>query len=135
MLVFLYCDDWDEESSATGSDGVNGEDSEYISTPTCTVQTKVKPCPVRRMVSSITLPNQVGFITLSQLERFVQSVNTIRGCKTPNCAGALVPVAVKSSGLGGALSIIFVCYGCASQWEVLDTYAKDQLSSGYTSSI
>ena len=74
-------------------------------------------------------------MTLPQLERFVQSINTIRGCKTPNCAGALVPVAVKSRGLGGALSITFTCNGCASQWALFDTCAKDQLSSGYTSDI
>ena len=74
-------------------------------------------------------------MTLPQLEKFVQSVNTIRGCKTPNCAGALVPVAVKSRGLGGALSITFTCNGCASQWALFDTCAKYQLRSGYVSDI
>ena len=74
-------------------------------------------------------------MTLPQLERFVQSIITIRGCRTPNCEGALVPVAVKSHGLGGALSITFTCNGCGSQWALFDTCAKDQLSSGYTSDI
>ena len=114
---------------------MSGEDSEYIPTPTRTVQTHIKQCPVRRMISPITVPNQVGFVTVPQLEKFVQSVNTIRGCKTPNCAGALVPVAVKCRGLGGALSVTFACNGCASQWALFDTCAKDQLSTGYTSDI
>ncbi len=74
-------------------------------------------------------------MTLPQLEKIVQSVNTIRGCKTPICAGALVPVAVKSRGLGGALSITFTCNGCASQWALFDTCAKYQLRSGYVSDI
>ena len=93
---------------------MRGEDSEYIPTPTRTVQTQGKQCPVRIMLSPSTLPNEVCFITFPQLENFVQSVNTIRGCKTPNCERALVPVAVKSRGLGGALSITFTCNGCAT---------------------
>ena len=47
-------------------------------------------------------PVPFGFMTLPQLERFVESTNAIQGCKIPSCKGALVPVAVKSNGLGGA---------------------------------
>ena len=36
----------------------------------------------------------------------------IRGCKTQGCDGNLVPVAVKSIGMGGGLSVWFGCDGC-----------------------
>ena len=50
------------------------------------------------------IPNRVGFVRLSQIGVFVDSIK-IRGCKTQGCDGNLVPVAVKSTGLGGALSV------------------------------
>ena len=43
---------------------------------------------------------------------FVDSINKIRGCKTQGCDGNLVPGAVKSTGLGGDLSVFFGCDGC-----------------------
>ena len=43
------------------------------------------------------------------------AVSKVRGCKTPGCEGSLVPVQVKSTGLGGALCISFVCDGCSKQ--------------------
>ena len=52
------------------------------------------------------IPNRVGFVKLSQIGVFVDSINKIRGCKTPGCDGNLVPVAVKS------LSVWFGCDGC-----------------------
>ena len=55
------------------------------------------------------IPNRVVFVKLSQIGVFVDSINKIRGCKTKGCDGNLVPVAVKSTGLGGGLS---VCIGC-----------------------
>ena len=58
------------------------------------------------------IPNRVGFVKLSQIGVFVDSINKIRGCKTPGCVGNLVPVAVKSTGMGGGLSVWFGCDGC-----------------------
>ena len=55
------------------------------------------------------IPNRVGFVRLSQIGVFV---NKIRGCKTQGCDGNLVPVAVKSTRLGGGLSVFFGCDGC-----------------------
>ena len=52
------------------------------------------------------IPNRVGFVRLSQIGVFV------RGCKTQGCDGNLVPVAVKSTRLGGGLSVFFGCDGC-----------------------
>ena len=60
------------------------------------------------------IPDRVGFVRLSQIGVFVDSINKIRGCKTKGCDGNLVPVAVKSTGLGGGLS---VCIGCFTRYE------------------
>ena len=49
------------------------------------------------------IPNRVVFVKLSQIGV------KIRGCKTEGCDGNLVPVAVKSTGMSGGLS---VCFGC-----------------------
>ena len=39
-------------------------------------------------------------------------INKIRGCKTQGCDRNFVPVAVKSTRLGGGLSVFFGCDGC-----------------------
>ena len=62
--------------------------------------------------NSVVIPNRVVFVKLSQIGVFVDSINNIRGCKTPGCDGNLVPVAVKSTGMGGGLSVWFGCDGC-----------------------
>ena len=62
--------------------------------------------------NSIVIPNQVGFVKLSQIGVFVDSINNIRGCKTQGCDGNVVPVAVISTGMGGGLSVCFGCNGC-----------------------
>ena len=66
--------------------------------PSCSKQ----PESVGPVCSSnpIVIPNQVGFVRLSQIGVFVDSINKIRGCKTQGCDGNLVPVAVKSTRLG-----------------------------------
>ena len=48
-----------------------------------------------------TLANKIVFMDLSQLDKFVKSIDKTRGCKTSNCKGNLVPVRIKSTGLGG----------------------------------
>ena len=54
------------------------------------------------------IPNRVGFVRLSQIGVFVDSINKIWGCKIQGCDGNLVPVTVKSTRLekqGGGLSV------------------------------
>ena len=55
------------------------------------------------------------------------TVNEIWGCKTPNCKGKLIPVEVKSLGLGGALDIKYVCDGCQLRGETFTTCAMFKL--------
>ena len=59
------------------------------------------------------IPNRVGFVRLS---------HKIRGCKTQRCDGNLVPVAVKSTRLGGGLSVFFGCDGCKVKLESFTKY-------------
>ena len=65
-----------------------------------------------------------------QLDQFVQQINAVRGCNTPGCNGILCPTSLKSKGLGGAVSVFYVCNGCAlksvhfessPKYEVFDT--------------
>ena len=74
----------------------------------------------RNIPVGLAMPKRVGFMELSQLEIFVDSINKIRGCKTSKC---LVPMCVKSVGLGGAIPIRFGC-GCRSKQAMFETVSK-----------
>ena len=63
----------------------------------------------------------------AELDKFVTVINEIRGCKTPNCKGKLIPVEVKSKGLGGALDIKYVCDGCQLRGANFITCAMSKL--------
>ena len=80
--------------------------------------------PIKGRVSSIVLPNAMCLIELSQLYKFIEQVNCCRGCKTPGCAGNLVPVHVNSVGNGGGLVIKYACNDCASSGCVLETFSQ-----------
>ena len=69
----------------------------------------------------IVIPYQVGFVRLSQIGVFV---NKIRGCKTQGCDGNLIPVAVKSTRLGGGLSVFFGCDGCKVKSAIFESFTK-----------
>ena len=71
------------------------------------------------------IPNRVGFVRLSQIGVFVDSINKIRGCKTQGCDGNLVPVAVKSTGLGGGLSVCFGCIESFTRYENEPAYNNE----------
>ena len=110
-------DEWlDSESNSSGNDPL------YIPTPECQVEERVR-------VSPVDLPRKVGFIDLLQLQRFIDAINASRGCRTPMCTGALVPVYVKSVGLGGALSISFSCDGCGLKHILFESSARYELEN------
>ena len=68
--------------------------------PSCSTQPEsVGPVCSAVWSNPIVIPNQVGFVRLSQIGVFVDS------SKTQGCDGNLVPVAVKSTRLGGGLSV------------------------------
>ena len=107
-----------EESSDEGLDSESiscGNDPLYVPPYECVVKTRVSP---------IDLPRKVSFVDLLQLQRFVDSINAVRGCRTPTCKGALVPVHVKSVGLGGSISISYSCAGCGLQNILFESSAR-----------
>ena len=59
------------------------------------------------------------------LEKFVRQINDIKACITPGCSGKLVPVSITNKGLGGALSVTYVCDGCEVQKAQFDTSYVD----------
>ena len=63
---------WDSESDVSVSD----TDSDYVPTP---------ERPVAIKVSRTDLPNEVTIMEVSQLEKFVESINKVRRCVTPHC--------------------------------------------------
>ena len=91
---------WDSESDVSVSD----TDSDDVPTP---------ERPVAIKVSRTDLPNEVTIMEVSQLEKFVESINKVRRFVTPHCVGELIPVKFNSSGLGGAISLSYACSVCA----------------------
>ena len=88
--------------------------------PSCSKQPEsVGPVCSAVWSNPIVIPNQVGFVRLSQIGVFVD------GCKTKGCDGNLVPVAVKSTRLGGGLSVFFGCDGCKVKWAPLPSMSMD----------
>ena len=121
-------DDSSEECGESGSEASDG--SLYIPTPERTSASRIMG-----NVSPIALPNEVGFIELPQLSRFLNTMNTIRRCTTPGCKGNVVPIAVKSRGLGGGISVSCVCDGCAVKGAVFETHSKHMNQLGNTNNI
>ena len=98
-------DSMEESSDECNSDvSVSDTDSVYVPTP---------ERPVAIKVSRTDLPNGVTIMEVSQLEKFVESINKVRRCVTPHCVGELIPVKFNSSGLGGAMSLSYACSVCA----------------------
>ena len=54
----------------------------------------------------------------------MDSINKIRGCKTSQCDRNLVPIFVRSVGLGGGINIRFGCNGCRSKQAGFKTSSK-----------
>ena len=97
----------DNETVSTDSNDVSlsGSDSSWV----------LSPEQLARHVSPVPCRDRVAFMERADIERLMTAVSKVRGCKTPGCEGSLVPVQVKSTGLGGALCISFVCDGCSKQ--------------------
>ena len=67
-------------------------------------------------LSHTDFPNEITIMEVSQLEKFVESINKVRWCVTPHCVGELIPKSFNSSGLGGAISLSYACSVCVHAW-------------------
>ena len=101
---------WDSKSDVSVSD----TDSVCVPTP---------ERPVARKVS------RTDIMEVSQLEKFVDSINKVRRCVTPHCVGELIPVKINSSGLGGAISLLYACSVCAVKGAVFEASVKYPLGN------
>ena len=71
------------------------------------------PTPMKRAkVSPVELGHRVFMCQTTQLDAFLNQINTTSLCYTPNCVGKLVPISIKHIGLGGSLLVKFSCTGC-----------------------
>ena len=104
---------WDSDSDVSVSD----TDSDYV------------PTPVAIKVSRTDLPNEVTIMEVSQLEKFVESINKVRRCVTPHCVGELIPVKFNSSGLGGTISLSYAYSVCAVKGAVFKASVKYPLGN------
>ena len=82
------------------------------------------PTKLRRVCVKVPIPDKMCFLELKQLESFVELLNSVRRCVTPGCSGALVPSAIKSIGLGGAISITFSCNHCSTHHIPFESFVK-----------
>ena len=89
----------------------------YVPTPERRLKIKLKRVESRK----------VAFVDLAEHEKLMSVVNSVRGCKTPNCTGKLIPVELKSAGQGGSLNITYVCGGCRLQSATFTTSSVSQL--------
>lgn len=89
------------------------------------------PTPQKKfkdVLRAIKVPKRICFTNLTQLDEFVQKMNTIRRCNTPGSPGRLVAVQIDSKGQGGAISVRYCCNGCASKAAVFEASPKCALS-------
>lgn len=91
----------EQESSCDSFATESCDDSLYVPTPERKVRESIK--------NVCLVPNQVCFMDLNQLDKFMKQLNQARVCATPGCQGDLVPVHVKSAGQGGAITIGYTC--------------------------
>ena len=105
------------ECSESDQHDVSLDDSIYVPTPDRHLKIELNRVESRK----------VAFMDTAELDKFVTVINEIRGCKTPNCKGKLIPVEVKSIGLGGALDIKYVCDGCQLRGANFTTCAMSKL--------
>ena len=90
---------------------------------------------VKANLPDVSIPKRICFVDLSSLDDFIQQINSIRRCITPGCNGRLVPIEVKSIGLGGAISIKYICNGCVQCHAHLDTSCRYKLEYGSMSEV
>ena len=114
MMTDSFDDEWDVSFTSQSAN-----DSIYL------------PTPQRQFKNSLSrvTANKLCFMNLSQLDKFMEQVNSIRSCITPQCSGILIPVHVRFTGLGGAISVSYTCSGCASHSALFETSSKYELTN------
>ena len=100
----LIEDDSNDDCSSSDCSTSTDSSSEYFPTPL-----------KRAKVNPVDLGDRVFMCQTTQLDDFLNQINTTSLCYKPNCVGKLVPISIKHIGLGGSLLVKFSCTGC-SEW-------------------
>ena len=91
--------------SPSNSSSADSDDSDYILTP-------LRPKLGRPSRVPIRVPHHCIFLDLKQIEKFVEHLNHMRGCKTSGCKGRLVPLEAVTRGMVGTATVSYMCDGC-----------------------
>ena len=91
--------------SPSNSSSADSDNSDYITTP-------LRPKLRRPLRVPISVPHHYIFLDLKQIEKFVEHLNDMRGCKTSGCKGRLVPLEVVTRGMGGTATVAYMCDEC-----------------------
>ena len=78
-------------------------------------------------IQAVSVPQKLCFMDLTQLDKFIKQLNSMRMCATQGCKGELTPVKVSTFGLGGAVSIKYNCNGCGKHEAHFETSSKNEL--------
>ena len=98
-VIFLGNKDSSEDSNLDSSgilspgDASEADVSLYVPTPERRSKKKLSRVVSQKMA----FMDLDLFMDLSQLDRFMTTVNRIRGCNTPDCKGELIPVQVLNT--------------------------------------
>ena len=112
---------WPDEDPSDESFVIeSAADSIHLSTPP-------PPCRRSRTIKTISVPQKVCFMDLTQLDKFIKQLNGMRMCATQGCKGELTPVKVSTLGLGGAVSVKYNCNGCGEHESHFETSSKNKL--------
>ena len=116
LIINFYLSYLQDILSDDSSASESGDDSPNLPTPEREVRDSIKNVCV--------VPNQVCFVDLTQLDKFMKQLNQARVCTTPGYCGDIVFVHVKSAGQGGAVTIGYTCNGCVGHTIVFETSSR-----------
>ena len=110
-------------------DDSNGYCSSSNSSTSTDSSSEYCPTPMKRArVNPVDLGNKVFVCQTTQLDDFLNQINTTSLCYTPNCIGKLVPISIKHIGLGGGLLVKFSCTGCSERMLNLSSTVEIEFS-------
>ena len=109
----------------------NNSNDDFLSSSTISEVSSSEYCPTpmkRAKVNPVELGNRIFICQTTQLNEFLNQVNTTSLCYTPNCAGKLIPIYIKHVGLGGSILVKFSCTGCSERMLNLSSSAEIEFS-------
>ena len=96
----------DNNMTSTESTSTSETDTASSSSDYC-------PTPLKKArISPVDLGNSIFLCQTAQLQQLIDQINETSVCYTPHCTGKLVPINIKTLGLGGCAVVKFSCSNC-----------------------